>query len=230
MSFERYAIYWVPRPDSALAEFGRLWLGGDAETGAPSAQRDAFGLNADLVERATHSPRRYGLHATIKAPFRLAGMENEAALSEALAVFCARRRRARSGPLRLHRFTRFLALVPDSERADIEWLADECVTHFDRFRAPLSEADRARRAGSLSPPEQQQFEQFGYPYIFSRFFFHVTLAGPLEEAELGRVEAALAPAVAPFTQDAFRMEDLCLSGDPGGGGLFRILGRYALRS
>ncbi len=229
MSFERYAIYWAPHPDSALGKFGRLWLGGDAETGALHGQRDAFGLDADLLERATRSPRRYGLHATIKAPFRLAEMEDEAALSKALAAFCARRRRACSGPLRLHRFTRFLALVPGSERTDIEWLADECVTHFDRFRAPLSEADRTRRAGSLSPLAQQQFEQFGYPYIFSRFFFHVTLAGPLEEEDLGRVEAALAPAVVPFTQDAFQMEDLCLFGDPGGGGLFKIVRRYPFR-
>jgi hypothetical protein len=230
MTFERYAIYWAPNLSSPIAQFGREWLGGDPETGAPCERRDAFGLDANLVEKATASPRRYGLHATIKAPFRLAAGTSQAALSEAIAAFCGRRRPVCSGPLRLHRFARYLALVPASDRAGIEWLEAECVTHFDRFRAPLTDADRARRPGNLPPLEEQHFEQFGYPYIFSRFFFHITLAGPLSDDELSRVEAALAPAVAPFTQAAFNIEDLCLAGDPGGGAMFEIAGRYPFRA
>jgi hypothetical protein len=226
MSCERYAIYWAPEPESAFADFGARWLGGDPEKGDSVSERDGLGLDDGLVERATHSPRRYGLHATIKAPFRLAPGATEAEFAEALAIFCGKRRQVRGGPLRLHRFARFLALVPSSRRADIEWLEAECVTHFDRFRAPLSEADRARRAGAMSPLEATQFEQFGYPHILSRFFFHVTLAGPLDEAELSEVEAALAPAVTPFTADDFVMKDLCLFGDPGGGRAFRIVGRF----
>jgi hypothetical protein len=226
MSFERYAIYWAPDAGSALAEFGARWLGGDPETGTRVPARQGFGLDDNLVETATFSPRRYGLHATIKAPFRMAPGRSESELAEALAAFCARRRRVRSGPLKLHRFSRYLALVPSSRRAEIEWLEAECVTSFDRFRAPLSEADRTRRGGAMSPLETAQFEQFGYPHILSLFFCHVTLAGPLAEPELVNVESALTPAVAPFTQDDFVMNGLCLFGDPGGDGLFRIVGRF----
>jgi hypothetical protein len=230
MTFERYAIYWAPRPASPIARFGREWLGGDPETGAPCERRGALWLDADLVEKATASPRLYGLHATIKAPFRLAAGTSQAELSEAIAGFCEYRRPVRSGPLKLHRFARFLALVPASSRAGIEWLENECVTHFDRFRAPLSDADRARRSGAMSPLEERHFEQFGYPYIFSRFFFHITLAGPLGEDELAQVEAALAPAVAPFTQEEFVIEDLSLAGDPGGGSKFQIVARHPFSS
>lgn len=226
MSFERYAIYWAPDAGSALAEFGTRWLGGDPETGMPAPLCDGFGLDGDLVERATRSPRRYGLHATIKAPFRLAPGCTEADLADALAAFCSRRRRVRSGPLALHRFARYLALVPSCRRADIEWLEAECVTHFDRFRAPLNETDRERRGGPMSPLEMSQFERFGYPHVLSLFFCHVTLAGPLAEAELAQVQAALAPEAARFGETDFVMNELCLFGDPGSGGPFRIAGRF----
>ncbi len=228
MAFERYAIYWAPGPWTELAAFGRAWLGGDPETGTRHQERDCLGLPADLVERATRSPRRYGLHATLKAPFRLAGGVMETELSSALASFCERRRRIFGGPLRLHRFTRYLALVPTAPRADVEWLADECVTCFDRFRAPLTDAERARRSRERSTLERAYLEEFGYSDIFSRFFFHITLAGPLDPDELGRVEAALLPAVATFTEKDFAVEDVCLFGDPGGGALFKILGRWML--
>jgi hypothetical protein len=229
MTYERYAIYWVPAPSSPLAAFARGWFGAEVETGEALAAPDAdFGLDAGLLQRATASPRRYGIHATIKAPFRLRDEAGADELAAALAAFCARRRRIRSAPLRLHRFPRYLALVLGAERAETGWLADDCVTHFDRFRAPLSGDDRARRSGAPAPDAAALLEQFGYPDIFHRFMFHITLAGPLDEAELNIVQAALAPAVAPFTATPFVFQDLCLCGDPGGGGLFRVLGRFPL--
>ncbi|WP_088343281.1 MULTISPECIES: DUF1045 domain-containing protein [Rhodomicrobium] len=229
MHFERYAIYWAPRPETGLAEFGRRWLGGDAETGAAWPDRERLGLDADLLERATASPRRYALHATMKAPFRLAEGRSETELAAALEAFCARRRRVLAGPLRLNSFSRYLALTLESGRAEVDWLADECVTHFDPFRAALSEADRARRPKDLPPLQARHLAEFGYPHIFSDFVFHVTLAGPLEPDELGRVQDALAPAVAPLTGPRFAIEDLCLFGDPGEGGLFKLVGRFPLK-
>ena len=229
MNFGRYALYWAPRPDSALADFGRTWLGSDPERGEPARDRDCLGLDPSLVERATVAPRRYGLHATMKAPFRLAPGVTEAALTKALDTFCARRRRVKAGPLRLARFGTWLALVPTAPLADLDWLAAECVVHFDRFRAPLSEADRARRAGLTDPLQRMYLEQFGYPQVLTAFFFHITLAGPLEPPELDAVEAALLPAVAPFTAASFALDDLCWFGDPGGGGLFKTCSRSPLK-
>ncbi|NJM34592.1 MAG: hypothetical protein HC850_07635 [Rhodomicrobium sp.] len=83
---------------SSLAEFGRRWLGSDPETGEPWGERSSYGLDADLAERAAASPRRYGLHATIKAPFRLAEGTREDELADALDAFGACRRRIRSAP------------------------------------------------------------------------------------------------------------------------------------
>jgi len=229
MTFQRFTIYWAPERDSALAAFGRSWFGFDPETGAESGTLDAHGLESELFERATVKPARYGLHGTIKAPFRMRHDATRDALMEALAGFCARRRRITCGPLRLHRFPRHLALIPDPPRSDLEWLASDCVAHFNQFRAPLSDEDRARRrADALGHPERALFEQFGYPYIFAGFFFHLTLAGPLEETELARVEEALRPALAPVTEQPFQFDALCLFGDPGEDRKFRLVSRVPL--
>jgi Protein of unknown function (DUF1045) len=225
---QRYAIYWAPRAESALAEFGRRWLGGDPEQGAPSATRDLYGLDPALVERATAAPRRYGLHATMKAPFRLAPDVSQSELNAALHAFCARRRRVVAGPLRLTRFARWLALIPTAPLADLDWLAAECVVHFDQFRASLSAEDRARRAGLTDPLARRYLEEFGYPHVLAAFAFHITLAGPAEPRELDAIEAALRPAIAPFTEAPFALEDLCWFGEPDIGGLFKLCGRAPL--
>lgn len=225
--YQRYAIYWAPPAGSAMDRFGAAWFGRDAETGAP-VEPDRHGLDPDLWERAVASPRRYALHGTMKAPFRPADAVSEADLSAALAAFCLHRRAFFTGPLHLVTFDRYLALGPTVPLSDLEWLAAQCVTAFDHFRAPLTDADRARRPRDLPPNEAALLEQFGYPYIFHHFEFHITLAGPLDDADLARVREALRPAIAAFTVEPFRMDRLCLFGDPGDGLPFRLINRHAL--
>src|SRR5258708_36594778 len=101
----------------------------------------------------------------------------------------------------------------------MHWLAAECVTGFDRFRAPLDESDRDRREHHrLSPAEASIFATFGYPYVLSEFQFHVSLAGPLDDGELGQVAEALEPHVAPFMKENVKIQSLSLLGEANGGG------------
>lgn len=228
MTYERYAIYWVPPEVSALGQFARRWMRLSSDSGERKVPQETFGLNADLARKATEKPGRYGFHATIKAPFRPVAGVGESELRQEMEAFCAKRRRVQTAPLGLERFTSYLALCPTGQRSDLEWLASDCVTHFDRFRAPLSDKDRARRNTDMPEPERLYFEQFGYPYIFSRFYFHISLAGPLEERELDLVASALRPELAALCRDDFVLTDLCLVGDPGGGAPFRTVGRFPL--
>jgi hypothetical protein len=247
MTFVRYAIFWAPRADDPLAAFERAWFGKGAnaserretETAAevepevapdkcsPFRLKEILDLEAELAERAIRLPSRYALHGTMKAPFRLREGMKHSALIDAMAAFTACRRRLVTGKLQLHRFPRFLALTPMSETAELDWLADSCVTHFDHFRSPLSPEDRTRR-GEMTPAEAALFEQFGYHFIFNNFKFHITLAGPLDEPELDALQPALATAVAPLCEEPFAVEDLCLFGDPGEGASFQLVERFAL--
>jgi hypothetical protein len=194
-----------------------------------SQDRETYGLDATLAERAVASPRRYGLHATLKAPMRLKEESTAEALATALEAFAARRRRFWAGPPRLIRFERYLALVPQAPAADLDWLAQECETAFDGFRAPLDEHELARRMWpSMSAQQRELVTSFGYPFVLSHFIFHITLAGPLTDPELAQVEEALTPAVAPFCAEPLEIKEIVLLGDPGDGARFRMIRRFPL--
>jgi hypothetical protein len=87
----------------------------------------------------------------------------------------------------------FIALTPVGETGDVVDLAAACVRAFDRFRAPLSENDLARRlAAPLTERQKAYLAAWGYPYVMEEFRFHMTLTGPLVEQELDRAHRALA--------------------------------------
>ncbi|RWD65342.1 MAG: DUF1045 domain-containing protein, partial [Mesorhizobium sp.] len=83
----RYAIYYTPRQDEPLARIAANWLGRDPFGAATRPVEAVAELSAAEVAFHTASARRYGFHATLKAPFRLAGSETEASLRAALDSF-----------------------------------------------------------------------------------------------------------------------------------------------
>ena len=224
----RYSIFWLPDDDGELAEFGRQWFGTDWH-GNRCARAD-FGLPDTLRLAAVQRPSRYTLHATMKAPFRLEPSYGQHGLIDALRTFCARRARRMAGPLRLVKFDRYLALVPDTPKAGLDWLASECVTAFDPFRAAPDETERQRFSTSgLSARQAQYAASFGYPHVLADFEFHITLAGPLSAPELDIVEQALRPKLAALLAPPLRVDSLCLLGDRGGDAPFELIERFALR-
>ena len=84
----RYAVYFVPAAQSALYRFGASLLGYDCYTGTEIAFPQALPVPEPAWREMTQEPRRYGFHATLKAPFHLADGAGEAALIEAFHAFC----------------------------------------------------------------------------------------------------------------------------------------------
>ena len=95
--FPRYAIYFAAGADSALSRFGAELLGYDAYTGDEMPfPGDASRVAPDWRD-VTDDPRKYGFHATLKAPMSLAPGRTEAELIAACAEFAAQAaRRCRS--------------------------------------------------------------------------------------------------------------------------------------
>jgi putative phosphonate metabolism protein len=174
----RYAIYVVPRAETALYRFGASVLGYDCYSGrdvAPIAGTEAFAWPEIVRE-----PRVYGFHATLKAPFRLAEGVSEADLDQAFVSKVAEIAPVLTGDLVLHEIGAFVALVPKTQCAAVDRLAATCVEVFDRFRAPMTDAERTRRlASNLSARQIEHLDRWGYPYVFEEFRFHMTLTGPL---------------------------------------------------
>lgn len=190
MSAPRYAIYFVPRAETALYRFGASVLGYDCYTGddvPPLAGTEAF-----VWPEIVREPRVYGFHATLKAPFRLAEGFTEAGLEQAVFSAASDVAPVIAGQLVAREIGAFIALVPKKQCSALNRLAETCVQAFDHFRAPMSDAERARRlAAQLTAPQIVHIDRWGYPYVFEEFRFHMTLTGPLVLSERARAFAFL---------------------------------------
>jgi hypothetical protein len=221
--FRRYAVYYTP-PPGALADFGAGWLGWDVARGARAPRTMAL----EGAEEITATPRRYGFHATLKPPFRLAGGRTLAELRSAVAEVATATPAVRGARLHLAHLGAFLALVPDSDHAPFSRLGDAMVRGLDAFRVPPSDAEvTRRRAAGLTPAQDAHLLQWGYPYVFEEFHFHMTLSGKLDPATAARVEAALAPVLTEVVPDPFEIADVTLAGEDEDG-YFHALHRYTL--
>jgi len=191
----RYALYYAPSADSALWRFGSATLGYDAATGADVDIAAPPGCDRLDWRSLTAEPRRYGFHATLKAPFALASGRNEGALRAFARNLVAGRAPVRLTGLAVTALGRFVALTPAEPSAELQRFAFDIVQAFEPFRAPLSEADLARRLQSpLTPAHRAYLEAYGYPYVGDAFRFHMTLTGSLPDDAVAPVKAALSQA------------------------------------
>ncbi|SEL21365.1 putative phosphonate metabolism protein [Bosea lupini] len=191
----RYALYYAPAAESALWRFGSATLGYDAVTGADVDLAVPPGYEGLDWSEITAEPRRYGFHATLKAPFELANGRNEGALRAFARNYVAGRPPVRLAGLSINALGRFIALTPSEPSEELQRFAFDIVQAFEPFRAPLSQADLARRLQSpLTPAHRAYLEAYGYPYVGDAFRFHMTLTGSLPDAEVASVKAALAQA------------------------------------
>lgn len=235
MTADRYAIYFAPAPDGALWRFGSGVLGYDAATGEDVPQLVPDGFDPAAFRALTADPRLYGFHATIKAPFRLREGRSEAELVAALESF-ARGRSAfilpelvvtaiPGGP----HAASFIALTEPRPTPALLALERAAVEGFEPFRAPLTEAEIARRRPeSLSERGRRYLHAYGYPHVLDAFRFHMTLTGRVPGLDAWRAVAGLTalrethalPAQATFDAPAlFRQR---------AGERFRIIARAAL--
>jgi putative phosphonate metabolism protein len=224
--FERYAIYWAPDP-GPLAALAAAWLGWDPATGVRCAPPALPPLPLPLAE-ITAAPRKYGFHGTIKPPFRLAPGHDAAGLHAAAQALCARVVPVTLPGLALRRLGGFLALTPEGNTAPLAALAAETVAGLDAFRAPPDAVEIARRRPDrLTERQRGHLDRWGYPFVMDEFHFHLTLTGDLDPAHRDAVEAVLGPHFAPVLPNPFRLDSLCLFGQPPDG-MFRLLHRYSL--
>jgi putative phosphonate metabolism protein len=191
-TFPRYAIYYVPAQGAVLDQFGAEMLGYDAWIGA------ALPFPAGVVDEVpdwrevTEDPRKYGFHATLKAPISLANGETESELLAACADFAEQPRRIPVITPVVDSISGFIAVIPAERSNELEQFAADCVRAFDSFRAPLTADDRARRnPARLTPRQVEYLDRWGYPYVMEEFRFHMTLTGRLDDTRREGVLAML---------------------------------------
>lgn len=231
MSFARYAVFYLPPADAPWARICTSWLGWDVNTGREVAHPDLVDLPLP-VSKITQSPRQYGLHATLKPPFRLADGETEAALISACAAVANDHKPMQIGSLALTRLGRFLALCPigntDALTDALNAFAACCISELDLFRAPATADELERRRGSgLSVRQEHNLTRWGYPHVMDLFRFHITLTGRLPKDVIESVETTLNELLANQLPTPLHLTDLALIGEDSGG-MFHLIQRYPL--
>jgi putative phosphonate metabolism protein len=226
----RVALYFAPATDSPWWRFGSAWVGRDAATDIALAQPAVPGIAADELATITAAARRYGFHATLKAPFALAPGVALDALTHQLDCLARRLPALPLGALQPTRLAGFVALRPaGADHARLEHLAHECITSLDHLRAPWDPADFERRAAGLDARGRELLQRWGYAHVFERFRFHLTLSAPLDEARAQRLIDALQPTVADLNRThPPQLDRLCLFVEPTPGALLRRVADYPL--
>jgi len=229
--FPRYAIYYVPAQGSALDRFGAELLGHDAWSGS------ALPFPAHIVEQIADwqelsaDPRKYGFHATLKAPMALADGKTEAALLAACADFASEPRVIPLVTPVVDSISGFIAVIPRERSHLLEQLAADCVRAFDVFRAPLTPEDRVRRnPAKLSPRQVDYLDRWGYPYVMEEFRFHMTLTGRLGDVRRGSVLAMLRERFARLELATLAVDRLALFRQNDTKACFTIVGDWPLRA
>jgi len=225
----RYAFYFSPGADEELADLGASWIGRDAATGRNLDHPDLDGLGASELASITGPARRYGFHATLKAPFRLAQGVSEADLIEAMERFAGNAEVFQIPSLVVGKLEGFLALVPAGPAPELNAFANSVVEAFEPLRAELSEREIERRnPDSLSSTELRNLMRWGYPYVFESFRFHMTLTTRLAEPDLSRIAGAANAHFAPILSRPVTVRALSLFVEPEPGAPFEIHSRTPL--
>jgi putative phosphonate metabolism protein len=225
-NYQRYAIYYAAAPGSELDRFGKQILGYDAYNSKDLPFSD--GVPSDWHE-LTQDPRKYGFHATLKAPMAMADGKSEAELAAACKTFASVPRRIPAIEPIVDSISGFVAVIPAKPSAELQQLAADATREFDLFRAPLTEKDRVRRnAAKLTPRQCEYLERWGYPYVMEEFRFHMTLTGRLDAARRGPVMAMLRDRFSAVGLKRLAIDRLALFRQDDAASRFRIIEHWPL--
>ena len=207
----RAAVYFAPPADHPLSRLAAAWLGRDAWTGARLDRGPVSEFDEATLDALTAEPRRYGFHATLKPPFRLAEGHRLSALRAALHGCCRYSPPVTIAALRLDQIGPFFALVPEGDPGRLNGLSELVISVLDPFRAPPTPEEVARRRPErLTARQLKHLTRWGYPYVFDEFRFHMTLTGPVPEEHAELMEATLHDRFASFIGQPLAVDRLCL--------------------
>ena len=220
----RFAVYWAPERDDPLWTAGCDWLGRDPERR----------VVADTLRPNTDEPRRYGFHATLKAPMHLTDAADEPALFGMVERLAARTARFAMPVLEVAALRGFVALRPTHPLATdhpLCRLANACVTEIDILRREPTTAELQRRTQSqtLGSHEAALVQRWGYPHVFDQWQFHMTLSDNMPDLQAReRLHIGALRHFAPALIGPVVCESISVFVEPAPGASFVLARRFAL--
>ncbi|ACE92313.1 hypothetical protein AMC90_CH03312 [Rhizobium phaseoli] len=219
----RYAICFTPPASDPLSLVAANWLGRNVYSGDMLEPPAVRGLSIHEIAFHTAVPRRYGFHGVMKAPFHLSADMSESQLLRDLMRFAGTFAPFQISRLEIARLGSFYSLMPSAPCEQIQYLASAIVQEFDRYRAPLSEADIERSdPDGLSAAQFANLHRWGNPYVMDEFRFHMPVTGSINAVDMPRIESALRKIFEPVLKEPVMVSNVALMIEEGTGGPFRV--------
>ena len=219
----RYAIWFTPPASDPLSLVAANWLGRNVFSGDMLEPPAVRGLGIHEIAFHTAVPRRYGFHGVLKAPFHLSADMSEPQLLRDLMRYAGTFAPFQISRLEIARLGSFYSLMPSAPCEQIQYLASAIVQEFDRYRAPLSEADIERSdPDGLSAAQFANLHRWGNPYVMDEFRFHMPVTGSINAIDMPRIEPALRTIFEPVLKEPVMVSNVALMIEEGAGGPFRV--------
>ncbi len=212
-NYKRYAIYYAPIENPELDLFGKCWLGWDPYKGEETTKSDLSKLPSfKKFSGLVLTPKQYGFHGTIKAPFRLKNKYTYSDLENKVREISKQIQSFHLDKLVIKKLGNFIALTP-SKNLKVNDVSNKFVEGLDFLRDDLSEDEiKKRHPHKLSFNQKKMLFKWGYPYVFNEFKFHLTLTGKLRIEEIDNVYKYLQTILKSVNLRKIHFKSICIFG------------------
>ena len=233
--YKRVAIYFLPKKNSCLENFGKNLLGRDINKKKKISltRRQKYFINRgfmyfDELKDYCEQPAKYGFHATLKAPFRLKRNVKTKNFYDVISHIAAQHSRFKIKGLKIVYSKKFTFITSRKPNKLLINLENDLVKHLDTFRAELNKTEIKKRIpDSLTFKQNKYLKEWGYPFVFDQFKFHMTLMNQNNNKLSNKQKLELEKLIYKTSNNVIEFNEISLLGE-NKNGYFEEIKRFKL--
>mgnify|MGYP001390519063 FL=1 len=234
-NYKRVAIYFLPKKNSSLENFGKNLLGRDINKKKKISltRRQKYFINRgftyfDELKDYCEEPAKYGFHATLKAPFRLKRNVKTKNFYDVISHIAAQHSRFKIKGLKIVYSKKFTFITSRKPNKLLRNLENDLVKHLDTFRAELNKTEIKKRIpDSLTFKQNKYLKEWGYPFVFDQFKFHMTLMNQNNNKLSNKQKLELEKLIYKISNNVIEFNEISLLGE-NKNGYFEEIKRFKL--
>ena len=220
-NYKRVAIYFLPKKNSSLENFGKNLLGRDINKKKKISltRRQKYFINRgftffDELKDYCEQPAKYGFHATLKAPFRLKRNVKTKNFYDVISHIAAQHSRFKIKGLKIVYNKKFTFITSRKPNKSLINLENDLVKHLDTFRAELNKTEIKKRIpDSLTFKQNKYLKEWGYPFVFDQFKFHMTLMNQNNNKLSNKQKLELEKLIYKISNNVIEFNEISLLGE-----------------
>ena len=234
-NYKRVAIYFLPKKNSSLENFGKNLLGRDINKKKKISltRRQKYFINRgftyfDELKDYCEQPAKYGFHATLKAPFRLKRNVKTKNFYDVISHIAAQHSRFKIKGLKIVYSKKFTLITSRKPNKLLINLENDLVKHLDTFRAELNKTEIKKRIpDSLTFKQNKYLKEWGYPFVLDQYKFHMTLMNQNNNKLSNKQKLELEKLIYKISNNLLEFNEISLLGE-NKNGYFEEIKRFKL--